>query len=139
MNFEEAKNYTEKIYSSILSKQAFEENGEEHASILEICKKTRVEFKKCTCKFEDRFKDTVFSLMSFFKKNKDFPTTKYDVTRGVVFVVDGVAYTHTNMTDSIAERLLKEREIAKKYIKLTETNDVDEPLSFQLKTKKRKK
>lgn len=141
MDFEEAKEYTANIYNAIAKGGTFEENGDEHRQIMQICKLTRKTFKNCTCKFSDRLKDTVTELMLFFRKNKEFPTSKYEVVRGVAFVVDGIAYTHENMTDSVAERLLSERDVAHKYI--TRMEQVEEPEQKQelpvVKPKKRKK
>lgn len=149
MKFEEAKQFTETLYNAIKKGGEFEENGAEHRQMLEVCKLTRVPFKKCTCKFSDRLRDTLTELMLFFKKNTAFPTTQYEVLRGIAFVVDGIAYTHSNMTDKVAETLLKERPVASKYISKLEVEQEDEETTVEvteevktepvLKTKKRKR
>lgn len=142
MNFEDAKTYIDNLYKA---GTPVEENSDEYFMIQKISKQARLPEKKCNCSFADRMRDTIIQLKLYFKKNESFPSSKYAVTRGICFIVDGVPYTHQNITDEIAEKLLEERGSAKKYITVISKDDPEDEsedkseVESELTTKRRKR
>lgn len=72
------------------------------------------------CNCSNKWADAVVKLSLWYRQHPDYIVCGYAMQRGVVFILDGVAYTSANLTDEIAERLLSENEQAKKFIKKLE-------------------
>lgn len=88
---------------------------EDKALVAEIYTRAYKEnLPNCNC--ADKYSDALVKLSIYYRNHSEYIVSAYTMPRGVVFLLDGVAYTAANLTDEVAERLLGENEQAKKFI-----------------------
>ena len=138
MDFKEAKEFIETIYSEIEGGIPYQPDAETETAIKEIFKMAfKTDVRDCNC--PNRWSDAVIKLALFFKNNEKFSVCNYRLRAGMVFVFDAVAYTNANLTDEIVERIRTERPDEFKYVDKVEPKNVSIPKKRRNKSNKTKK
>ena len=138
MDFKEAKEFIETIYSEIEGGIPYQPDAETETAIKEIFKMAfKTDVRDCNC--PNRWSDAVIKLALFFRNNEKFSVCNYRLRAGMVFVFDAVAYTNANLTDEIVERIRTERPDEFKYVDKVEPKNVSIPKKRRNKSNKTKK
>ena len=138
MDFKEAKEFIETIYSEIEGGIPYQPDAETETAIKEIFKMAlKADVRDCNC--PNRWSDAVIKLALFFRNNEKFSVCNYRLRAGMVFVFDAVAYTNANLTDEIVERIRTERPDEFKYVDKVEPKNVSIPKKRRNKSNKTKK
>lgn len=138
MDFKEAKEFIETIYTEIEGGIPYQPDAETETAIKEIFKTAlKTDVRDCNC--PNRWSDAVIKLALFFRNNEKFSVCNYRLRAGMVFVFDAVAYTNANLTDEIVERIRTERPDEFKYVDKVEPKNVSIPKKRRNKSNKTKK
>lgn len=145
MEYQEAKAYI----SSLTSKKAAELTDKDKAVVEEVHQtiyKVGVPYCNCT----NRYTDAVVKLALWFRSHSQYSKCKYVIRAGMAYMLGMNYYNNSNLTDEVAEEILRINPTAAEFIKKVETKEpeakapeiaaaVPEKADKPVPTKKRRK